>query len=287
MEGTAKDTKDTKDTKDKKGKKDRLIAYRRAGNESATRLFFLPYAGKGASGYREIADSFGPEVEPVLLQTPGRENRLAEPAVDDIDALVTQLATALRGHLDAPFALFGHSMGSLVAFELAAHLERTEPGLPGPVALFVSAESAPHLLVPPEVTDEQLTDEQFLADRTGLEAARRRPRRAQPARLPRVALPGAARGLHRPGGLPAAVRAPVHHHPGHGDVRGRGPRGDGRGGGDLADALRGTVRGRTDSGRPLLSPDGTGRDDRRTRPCSRPLGRTDLRVFRRRTVLPE
>jgi medium-chain acyl-[acyl-carrier-protein] hydrolase len=163
MEGTAKDTKDTKG---KKGKKDRLIAYRRAGNESATRLFFLPYAGKGASGYREIADSFGPEVEPVLLQTPGRENRLAEPAVDDIDALVTQLATALRGHLDAPFALFGHSMGSLVAFELAAHLERTEPGLPGPVALFVSAESAPHLLVPPEVTDEQLTDEQFLADPT-------------------------------------------------------------------------------------------------------------------------
>ncbi|WPO76484.1 MULTISPECIES: alpha/beta fold hydrolase [unclassified Streptomyces] len=157
MTGTAKDRKD---------KKDKWLAYRRPGDETATRLFFLPYAGKGASGYRELADSFGPEVEPVLVQTPGREGRLAEPAVPDIDELVGQLATALRDHLDVPFAFFGHSMGSLIAFELAARLERTEPELPGPVGLFVSAESAPHLLVPPEVTDEQLTDEQFLADPT-------------------------------------------------------------------------------------------------------------------------
>lgn len=149
-----------------KAAKDKWIAYRRPGEEGATRLFFFPYAGKGASGYRELADGFGPEVEPVLVQTPGREGRLAEPAVSDIDELVDRLAEALRDHLDAPFAFFAHSMGSLIAFELAARLERTEPGLPGPVALFVSAENAPHLLVPPEVPDEQLTDEQFLADPT-------------------------------------------------------------------------------------------------------------------------
>lgn len=144
--------------------KDKWISYRRpAGSTPATRLFFFPYAGKGASGYREIADRFGPEVEPVLVQTPGREGRLAEAAVPDIDDLVSQLTDALRGYLDVPFAFFGHSMGSLIAFELAARLERVGPG---PTALFVSAETAPQLLTPPEVPDEELTDAQFLADPT-------------------------------------------------------------------------------------------------------------------------
>ncbi|MEU2153841.1 alpha/beta fold hydrolase [Streptomyces sp. NPDC019396] len=149
-----------------KAAKDKWIYYQRPGNESATRLFFFPYAGKGASGYRELADSFGPGVEPVLVQTPGREGRLAEPAVADLGDLVVQLADALRGRMDVPFAFFGHSMGSLIALELAAHLERTEPGLPGPVGLFVSAETAPHLLLPPQVPDDRLSDAEFLADRT-------------------------------------------------------------------------------------------------------------------------
>ncbi|MFF7992046.1 thioesterase II family protein [Kitasatospora xanthocidica] len=144
--------------------KDKWIAYRRPGGSEATRLFFLPYAGKGASGYRQLADALGPDIEPVLVQTPGRESRLAEPAVSDLDELVEQLADALRGYLDVPFAFFGHSMGSLIAYELAARLERTDPELPGPVALFVSAETAPQLLERPEVTNDELSDAEFLAD---------------------------------------------------------------------------------------------------------------------------
>jgi surfactin synthase thioesterase subunit len=144
--------------------RDNWIAYRRpADGDPAVRLFFFPYAGKGASGYRPFADALGPGVEPVLVQTPGREARLAEPAVSVMADLVAALVAALRPHLDGPFAFFGHSMGALVAFELARALQ-DDPRLPAPARLFVSAETAPHLIEPPEVTNDRLTDEQFLAD---------------------------------------------------------------------------------------------------------------------------
>jgi surfactin synthase thioesterase subunit len=140
------------------------IAYRRPVESGRpVRLFFFPYAGKGASGYRELADRLGEEIEPVLVQTPGREARLREPAIADMAELVERLADGLRGLLDVPFAFFGHSMGALVAFELARKLEE-DSGVPGPLHLFVSAESAPHLIVPPAVTNDRLSDAEFLAD---------------------------------------------------------------------------------------------------------------------------
>jgi medium-chain acyl-[acyl-carrier-protein] hydrolase len=57
--------------------------------------------------------------------------------------LVEAITAALRPLLDRPFACFGHSMGALVAHELALHLRR-EFGLE-PIHLFVSGRRAPHL----------------------------------------------------------------------------------------------------------------------------------------------
>jgi len=74
---------------------------------------------------------------------PGREHRLAEPAYSNIDALVPALLDGIRTHLDRPFAIFGHSMGALVAFELTRTLHRL--GMQQPVRLFLSAHRAPHL----------------------------------------------------------------------------------------------------------------------------------------------
>jgi medium-chain acyl-[acyl-carrier-protein] hydrolase len=145
--------------------KNKWIAYRREGiGDRVVRLVFFPYAGKGATGYRELADQFAEDIEPVLVQTPGREARLAEPAVSVMDDLVAALAAELRSLLTEPFAFFGHSMGSLVAFELARKLRTDAADLPGPVHLFVSAERAPHLIEPPAVTNDRLTDAEFLAD---------------------------------------------------------------------------------------------------------------------------
>jgi medium-chain acyl-[acyl-carrier-protein] hydrolase len=107
------------------------------------RLICLPYAGAGASLFRpwRLPDSLHAEVWAV--QPPGREDRWREAPVRRVDLAVRALTDGLRPLLDLPYALFGHSMGALLAFELSRHLRRL--GAPPPVRLFVSAFRAPHL----------------------------------------------------------------------------------------------------------------------------------------------
>jgi medium-chain acyl-[acyl-carrier-protein] hydrolase len=107
------------------------------------RLFCFPYAGGGASPFRAWAGGLPPEVELCPVQLPGRESRLGEPAYTRLAPLVAALVTALRGHLDKPYAFFGHSLGALLAFELVRALRRA--GAPPPRHLFVSGYRAPHL----------------------------------------------------------------------------------------------------------------------------------------------
>ena len=71
-----------------------------------------------------------------------RGTRRNEPCYEYFDDLVDGLENAMQPHLDAPFALFGHSMGALIAFEAARRF--SEAGKP-PLHLFVSGRGAPHL----------------------------------------------------------------------------------------------------------------------------------------------
>jgi surfactin synthase thioesterase subunit len=109
----------------------------------AIRLFSFPHAGGGASIFRHWANELSPEVDVFPVQLPGREGRWHEPAVTRLSELVPQLGEALGPLLRPPFALFGHSLGAFVAFELARFLRRNR--LPEPAALFVSAARAPHI----------------------------------------------------------------------------------------------------------------------------------------------
>ena len=106
------------------------------------RLFCFPYAGGGASAYFQWSRALGDEaIEVLAVQPPGRENRLREAPFRDLPSLVASLAGAIDARRDRPFAFFGHSMGALVAFELARSL-----GLGGgarPSHLFVSGAHAP------------------------------------------------------------------------------------------------------------------------------------------------
>jgi myxalamid-type polyketide synthase MxaE and MxaD/epothilone polyketide synthase D len=111
--------------------------------DAHTRVFCLPHAGAGASAYRSWANELPPELQLCAIQLPGREHRLAEPPIDDAAALVRELVSGLRPFLDRKFVVFGHSMGALLAFELACQLRRA--GLPQPSHLFVAAHRAPHL----------------------------------------------------------------------------------------------------------------------------------------------
>jgi medium-chain acyl-[acyl-carrier-protein] hydrolase len=111
--------------------------------QAGVRLFCLPCAGAGASRFASWSAGLGPEVEVCPLQPPGREERLAEPAFTRLGPFVAALADAIDFHLERPYALFGHSLGALVAFELTRALRRA--GRPLPVVLFVAAFRAPHL----------------------------------------------------------------------------------------------------------------------------------------------
>ncbi|MEZ0090161.1 thioesterase II family protein [Streptacidiphilus sp. EB129] len=112
----------------------------------ALRLVCFPHAGGAASMYRGWRRYLQPEVELLAVRYPGRQDRLAEPAVESMDELAGRVTAALRPYLDRPVALFGHSMGSAVAYEVAARLE-SEYGVPAAL-LAVSGRPAPHRAVP-------------------------------------------------------------------------------------------------------------------------------------------
>lgn len=111
--------------------------------DARLRLFCFSYAGGGASIYRQWHDLLPQDIEICAIQLPGREYRLMEPAYTNLAPLVEVLAQAITPYLDKPFAFFGHSMGSLVCFELARQLRRTHKK--EPFHLYIGAYRAPHL----------------------------------------------------------------------------------------------------------------------------------------------
>jgi len=104
----------------------------------ALRLFCIPYAGGGASMFQRWAARLPAGIELCAVQLPGRETRLDEEPFDRFDAL----ELALLPYLDRRFALFGHSMGAILAFELARALERRGAG---PAHVVASGRAAPQL----------------------------------------------------------------------------------------------------------------------------------------------
>lgn len=116
---------------------------RRARDGVALRLFAFPFAGGDTPIFSSWTEQLPPEIELCPVQLPGRGRRTLEPAYAELGPLVSALAEALAPALDARFALFGHSLGALVSFELARTLRRT--GRPLPCHLLVSGRPAPQL----------------------------------------------------------------------------------------------------------------------------------------------
>lgn len=116
---------------------------RQAKNPSPPyKLFCFPYGGSGASVFADWHHHL-PDVEICALQLPGRENRLSEPLIDNIQEIVANLLDQIKEILHSPFAFFGHSFGALLAFELTRALRRKH--LPLPQHLFVSAFPDPRM----------------------------------------------------------------------------------------------------------------------------------------------
>jgi surfactin synthase thioesterase subunit len=117
--------------------------YAAAAAESRLRLFCLPYAGGNSALFGHWQDALDPGsgIQVVPVKLPGRLERLAEPAVDRMDRLADLLAAQLAPLLDRPYALFGVSMGALLAFETAHRLLAADR--PAPARLFPASYRAP------------------------------------------------------------------------------------------------------------------------------------------------
>jgi medium-chain acyl-[acyl-carrier-protein] hydrolase len=105
------------------------------------RLFCLPHAGGGATAFRSWTAELPAFVQLCSVLLPGRETRLSEPLYTEIGPLVDAMDRELRPWLDIPYAVFGHSMGALLAFEWVRKLQRE--GCPTPACLFLSGRRAP------------------------------------------------------------------------------------------------------------------------------------------------
>ncbi len=107
------------------------------------RLVCFPYAGTGASMFRGWTGKLPPTVSVMPVQPPGREIRYREQPHTHIEPMIEELIQDLAGSLDAPYALYGHSVGALVAFEFARAMRRA--GRSEPVHLIVSGRMAPQI----------------------------------------------------------------------------------------------------------------------------------------------
>ncbi len=123
------------------------------------RLVCAPHAGGTAQAYRTWPTGLPADVEVHGVQYPGRQDRLGEPAPSSMDDLTGPIADSLEPFLAEPLALFGHSMGAVVAYEVTLELERRH----GQVVdlLAVSGSRAPHQR---ESHDRHILDDEGLIE---------------------------------------------------------------------------------------------------------------------------
>lgn len=104
-------------------------------------LLCLPYSGASAMVYSRWRPKLPQWLQLQPVELPGRGARFDEPLQTDMRTLAMQLAKELRPTLKTPYALFGHSLGALMACEIAHALRAL--GCSEPVALFASGTAAP------------------------------------------------------------------------------------------------------------------------------------------------
>ncbi|MGW2377499.1 thioesterase II family protein [Kitasatospora sp. NPDC001683] len=109
--------------------------------DATLRLFLFHHAGGSHLLYRGWEQLFPGDWELCLVDAPGRGRLSDRPALTDADELTDFLERELAPWLDRPYAFFGHSMGALVAYELAGRLAR--PGRRAPLWLGLSSCGAP------------------------------------------------------------------------------------------------------------------------------------------------
>jgi surfactin synthase thioesterase subunit len=179
------------------------------GDRTRTSLLVLPHAGGNAHGYAEWRSFLPDDVRLLIGQYPGRGARFTEPLPLGIDDLVTPIVECLPADTD-DLVVLGHSMGSLVAFEVARAL--SAQGRP-PRAFVASACRAPFLPNPSKVGPESLSDDELVAvikSRGGTDDGILDEPELREIVLPSIRADFAIDDDYRFTGVPPALGCPVH-----------------------------------------------------------------------------
>jgi medium-chain acyl-[acyl-carrier-protein] hydrolase len=128
---------------------------------SRLRLYAFPFAGGGTLAYEPWRRALPDRIACVAARLPGRETRMTEPALSDLPSVVHRATTELLAVLEPPYALYGHSMGALVALHVLRELSRR--GAEPPLGLIVAARPAPHLPSSKPGTD-RVGDERIVSE---------------------------------------------------------------------------------------------------------------------------
>lgn len=100
------------------------------------------------------------QIELRAVELAGRGKRIMEPMYKDVNELTDDVFGSIKEEIStAPYALFGHSMGSLIAYSLAQRIRKER--MPPPVHIFFSGGNAPHIKKPNEKKYHLLSDEAF------------------------------------------------------------------------------------------------------------------------------
>lgn len=126
---------------------------------AALRLWCFPFAGGGAAIWFPWAARLGDTAELRAVRLPGRETRIGETPLTRLDPIVEALVPEIAARADEPYALCGHSLGGLIAFEVARRLRAQ--AAPAPAAFIVAGMRAPHL-PPPQPLIHQLGARDFV-----------------------------------------------------------------------------------------------------------------------------
>ena len=105
------------------------------------KLIALAHAGGSAAALVHLRQHLPSSIALRSVELPGHGARFSEPLIASRKRLIAQLAEELAAELHGPYALFGHSLGGMLAFELAHALKAR--GCGSPRALCVAAAAAP------------------------------------------------------------------------------------------------------------------------------------------------
>lgn len=122
------------------------------------RMFCFPHAGGTAQDYKKWIQYLPDGVELYAAQLPGRAERMSEDLCSDFNFLVNNLVTNILPLINVTYVFVGHSLGGIIAFEVAKAIRKLNYGLPD--HLFIIGRTGPNI---PEVNPTyDLADDDFI-----------------------------------------------------------------------------------------------------------------------------